>query len=195
MSGRSVAALVILLILPGSVEAQQPQLLLNSQLGDFIGQGRQRSLTSADGTFTIRRNFDNGVSIFFLGTQPGSFWNLDFAAAGDAELVKGVYEAATRFPFQLSSAAGLSVAGDGAGCNTLTGRFEVLEVTFGPGDEVRSFAADFEQHCEGVLPALFGSFRFEPGAPLAPTGLHVAGRSIIGARLAWSQAPARAVTP
>ena len=38
MSGRSVAVLIVLLMLPGSVQAQ-PQLLLNSQFGDFVGQG------------------------------------------------------------------------------------------------------------------------------------------------------------
>lgn len=78
-------------------------------------------------------------------------------------MTPGVYENATRFPFQGPTNAGLSVSGQGLGCNTLTGRFEVLEVVYGPGGEVNSFAADFEQHCEGATPALFGSIRFNTG--------------------------------
>ena len=46
-------------------------------------------------------------------------------------------------------------------CNTLTGRFNVREVVYDTGtDEVLSFAADFEQHCEGAKPALRGSIRY-----------------------------------
>jgi hypothetical protein len=33
---------------------------------------------------------------------------------------------------------------------------------------VVSFAADFEQHCEGTTPALFGTIRFNSGAPMPP---------------------------
>jgi hypothetical protein len=74
-----------------------------------------------------------------------------------------VYELATRFPFQAATVPGLSVSGEGRGCNTLTGRFEVLEVTYGPSGEVLTFAADFAQHCEGMGPALTGSIRYNAG--------------------------------
>jgi len=36
-------------------------LFLNSQAGDYIGQGEGRLITPADGTFTASRTFDNGV--------------------------------------------------------------------------------------------------------------------------------------
>jgi hypothetical protein len=82
--------------------------------------------------------------------------------------VPGVYEGAVRFPFQAAGQAGLSVYGDGRGCNTLTGRFEVLEATYGPTGDVISFAASFEQHCEGMAPALFGTILFNTNAPVPP---------------------------
>jgi hypothetical protein len=186
MVSRYAAVLFVLLVVPTGVHAET-QLSLNSQPGDYIGQGFQQTLTSADGVFMIRRNFDNGVRIFFVGSQPLRFWGLDFGAPGNADLATGVYEGATRF--SSPSAPGLDVSGDGRGCNMITGRFEVLEITYGPGaDEVQSFAADFEQHCEGGLSALFGSFRFTAGAPAAPTGVHLSRVKSAGVTLTWSAA-------
>ena len=56
--------------------------------------------------------------------------------------------------------AGLSVSGDGRGCNVLTGNFQVLQVVYGPGNTLASFDAIFEQHCEGAAPALRGEIRY-----------------------------------
>src|SRR5947208_1216385 len=140
-------------------------LFLNSEAGDYSGQGTGRLITSADGTFTASRNFDNGVNVDFAGNAPGDFWSVDLAAPASATLVPGVYEGATRWPFQAAGAPGLSVSGDGRGCNTLTGRFVVLEATYDVNGKVQSFAADFEQHCEGFVPALFGSIRYHAGDP------------------------------
>lgn len=131
-------------------------LYMNSEPGDYIGQGEIREFGSEDGTFSASVNFDNGVSINFSGDE---HWNVDFAAPQAVPLEPGAYEGATRFPFQSPTAPGLSVSGDGRGCNTLTGRFVVLEVEYAD-DTVVSFAADFEQHCEGADPALFGSVRY-----------------------------------
>src|SRR5262249_42878490 len=87
------------------------------------------------------------------------------------------YENATRFPFNSPTKPGLSVDGDGAGCNELTGRFEILELVTDSSDDVQRFAADFEQHCEGGEPALFGVVRYNsdvaadapPPTPVPPT--------------------------
>jgi hypothetical protein len=45
----------------------------------------------------------------------------------------------------------------------------VHELTYGPSGAVLSFAAEFEQHCEGASPALFGAIYFNAGAQLPPT--------------------------
>ena len=83
-------------------------LFLNSQAGDYIGQGTGRLITSADGTFTASRNFDNGVNVDFAGNAPGDFWSVDLAAPASATLVPGVYEGATRWPFQAAGAVGIT---------------------------------------------------------------------------------------
>jgi hypothetical protein len=163
MLRKTVLAVATLLISTSGVYAQTTLLSLNSQPGDYIGQGEQRTLTVADGWFSANNNFDNGVSLSFHGNDPSVWWYLDFAAPGNLRLAPGVYEHATRFPFQQPAAPGLSVSGEGRGCNTLTGRFEVFEATYGPSGEVLTFAADFEQHCEGAGPALSGSIRYNAG--------------------------------
>jgi hypothetical protein len=139
---------------------------MDSQPGDYIGGGIDQTFTDADGVFTPSRNFDNGVSIYFNGGP--HWWYLDFAAPMDAPLAPGVYEGATRWPFQSPASPGLSVSGEGRGCNTLTGRLEVLEVEYGAGGEVLRFAATFEQHCEGAAPALLGSILFNSTLPPPP---------------------------
>jgi hypothetical protein len=162
MRMKTVLAVAMLLV-STSAYAQTTLLSLNSQPGDYIGQGQQRTLTPADGQFSAISNYDNGVSLTFWGNTPGVWWYLDFAAPGNLRLAPGVYEHATRFPFQSSTVPGVSVTGEGRGCNTVTGRFEVFEVTYGPSGEVLTFAADFEQHCEGMGPALSGSIRYNAG--------------------------------
>src|SRR5690348_13427916 len=105
-----------LLALGGIAHAQVTSLTLNSDPGDYIGQGQFTFLTPSDGTFSAQQNFDQGVSISFFG-QPGTFWFLDFAAPNNQPLSVGTYLNATRFPFQASTVPGLDVAGDGRGCN------------------------------------------------------------------------------
>jgi hypothetical protein len=147
-------------VLTATANAQVTSLSLTGEPGDFVLGNQSKFLTPADGTFNVSENFDNGVSLFFSGNQLGEFWLVDFAAPNNQLLTVGTYTGATRFPFQAFSEPGLSIAGDGAGCNTLTGNFTVLEINYGPGGSIISFDATFEQHCEGVAAALRGELRF-----------------------------------
>ena len=123
---RSLSFVFALMVLAATAHAQTTSLSLNSDPGDFIGGGQSIFLTPADGNFSANQNFDSGVSIDFFGTQLGEFWFLDFAAPNGQPLTVGTYTGAMRFPFQNLGQPGLSVSGDGAGCNTLTGSFVVL---------------------------------------------------------------------
>jgi hypothetical protein len=149
---------------PGRADAAT-LLYFKSEPGDYIGQGQTFTLTPANGTITTSRP-GGGVEIAFNSAT--SWWYLDFVPPAGAPLAPGVYEGATRFPFQSPTAPGLDVSGNGRGCNTLTGRFVVLEAVYGAGGSVDNFAADYEQHCEGGNPALFGSVRINSNVPLAP---------------------------
>lgn len=161
-----------LLILSSPTQAGTTIFQFVSQPGDYIGQGQALVLTTAQADFRLQGNYANGVSIHidnFSRADPGNylFWYVDFAPAAGGTLVPGAYEGATRFPFNGPSEPGLSISGDGRGCNQLTGRFDVREAVFDPQTgEVLQFAADFEQHCEGSDPALFGSIRYNSDIPV-----------------------------
>src|SRR5205085_1459314 len=83
-----------------------------------------------------------------------------------APLAVGSYEAAVRYPFENGTTPCISLTGDSRGCNTVSGRFDVLEVAYGPDGSVRRFAADFVQHCEGNAAALFGQIRYNANTPI-----------------------------
>jgi hypothetical protein len=131
-------------------------LAMSSQAGDYIGQGQQYLFTPSDGTFTPS-NSANVVTFFF---NNGDDWTTDFAGPTTARLARGDYQNAQRYPFQPIGTPGLSVYGDGRGCNTLTGNFQVLQAGYNSSGVLQSFAANFEQHCEGVVSALFGWLRY-----------------------------------
>ncbi|MBV9342647.1 MAG: hypothetical protein JO159_17395 [Acidobacteria bacterium] len=130
-------------------------LSMYGQPGDYISPGFFLA-TIVDGLFTPSRNYDNGVS---AALNNGDAWELDFAAANNATLTPGTYFNAQRFPFQVSGTPGLSVYGAGRGCNTLTGQFVVNKANYSSTGAVEQLSADFQQHCEAGVPALFGSLR------------------------------------
>jgi hypothetical protein len=68
-------------------------------------------------------------------------------APDTAPLTTQVYNGAERFPFEPDGQPGLSVSGDGRGCNELTGRFEIHRLTF-VSNRLTDFVATWEQFCE-----------------------------------------------
>jgi hypothetical protein len=154
------------------VDAADPRSVIyfHSQPGDYIGGGATTSYYEWDGTFTAQPRYgslSNGVEIRF--TNAAHWWYLEFAGiAGTGPLAPGIYLLAERAPFASAGHPGLDVFGDGVGCNTLSGHFTVLEAVYGTNNDVLKFAADFEQHCEGGVSALFGSVRFNSSVPVSP---------------------------
>jgi hypothetical protein len=141
-------------------------LLVDSEAGDFVGQGQLFSFAAEDGSFNARRQF-NGVTASFLSRPVTNHsWSLGFAAPGSADLTPGSYAGATRFPFQAPENPGLDISGEGRGCNTLYGDFEIKQIEFGSRDVVTKLWATFEQHCEGMAPALRGELRVNADVPV-----------------------------
>lgn len=145
-------------------------LTMASQAGDYIGQGKSYSYLPSDGTFTVQRNFDNGVSLSFNSTNGTDWWYLDFAAAANATLVPGFYGNASRYPFQTTAQPGLDVSGEGRGSNQLTGNFTIITATYQADGTVIAFDAKFEQHSEGTPPALFGEIYYQTGSSSVTAG-------------------------
>lgn len=116
--------------------------------GDYITQDQAWSYDPSNSTISATVSPDgNQLSVDING---GTFWELDFAAPQGQALTAGtVYDNATRYPFQSPTEPGLSLFGDGRGCNTLTGSFTVKSATFGAHGWIQNFDATFVQHCEG----------------------------------------------
>ena len=131
-------------------------LAISSQPGDYIGRGLQYLITLSDGTFTAQ----NSANVFTVSINNGYGWETDFAGPTSARLVRGDYENVQRYPFQPAGIPGLNVAGDGRGCNNLAGNFQVLQAGYNSSSVLQDFSANFEQHCEGAVPALFGWLRY-----------------------------------
>jgi len=137
-----------------------------SQAGDYIGQGKDWYYDLSNAQITPSAISTYGFSV---NVNAGPYWTLSFAAPKAESLLALFYDNATRYPFEDPALPGLSVSGDGRGCNTLTGNFDVISV-----DTAKlQFAANFEQHCEGLTPALTGEVRInavDPSVPNADAG-------------------------
>ena len=140
-----------------------------SDPGEPLGKGGFGRLTPSTATITAAGS-EGGVSIRIQG-QGIDFWNLDFAPPRNSRLQIGRYEDAMRSAVRDAIHPGMDIGGRGVGCNTLSGRFEVREFILsvtqtGPPSSttLSRFDATFEQHCDGVTPALRGEVRYTAGA-------------------------------
>lgn len=161
------------IMLFNSAFAAQNILYYYSEAGDYIGGGAEVSFNDSDGSFTVSTNYDNGASLAFHTPNYEHWWYLDLAAANNADMQAGVYQNAQRFPFQESGLPGLAFSGDGHGCNTLSGKFNVLEIVRDANGDISKLAVDFEQHCEGGQPALYGQVRYNSDVPLSSKPLNI----------------------
>jgi hypothetical protein len=196
-----LAALMVLLA-DSNVDASPiATLTLQSQPGDFIGQGGTSDITylPTNGFFfpEVRRTLPDGAPaelLFDLGRVTGDATNtftlLFFGTdALGIPIQPGIYTNAERADFASPGHPGLDVSFQNRGCNTDTGSFVVTDATFGVGPPpffsptISSFSASFEQHCEGAAPALFGTFTYNANAQtevLEPGGYSLVGIGMIG---------------
>jgi hypothetical protein len=147
--------------------AQVTSLVVVSDHLDFVGAGQMYTHTPADGTFTATYT-DGSIEIRFRDHDEPypRYWNLTFQAPTGQPLTPGEYDGATSM--RTPQAPGLLVSGQGRGCDA-QGSFHVREFVAGPGSSVESFRATFEQHCDGLPPALRGEIRFNATVPIELT--------------------------
>lgn len=164
----------LLSVCVAGAQAQVTSLTMSSDPSDYIGGGQFYYFTPADGTFSQFGGSTQTAAFSFTTPSLDQWWYLYFEAPSGQSLVPGVYSGAARSPFQASSQPGLSVYGDGRGCNTLTGSFQVLQSSFDSNGNVLAFDATFVQYCEGGSAALRGEIRYNASVVInvtAPTKL------------------------
>jgi hypothetical protein len=131
-------------------------LALSSHPEDYVGQGLEQLITLSDGSFTPS-NSANVVSFFITN---GDGWWTYFAGPTSARRGAGNYKKAQRYPLQPTGTPGLSVYGNGRGCDTVTGNFQVVQAGYNSSNVLQNFSANFEQHCDGAVPGPFGWLRY-----------------------------------
>lgn len=154
-----------------SKSGAQTALFFRSEPGDYIGQGKTTRHLPTDGRMEVTKSSAGGFQIFFEQARP---FLLFFEPPQGQELQAGTYAGAESLGGRDPSRPGLDVAGDGRGCNEVTGQFVVRHIQWNASGEPAAFAVDFEQHCEGAEAALFGTalFNYAPttGLPVAKAG-------------------------
>ncbi|QGV78616.1 hypothetical protein [Streptomyces ficellus] len=142
--------------------------------GDWVSGGQSYAYsTASQDRLTITGSEDHRTVSVAVDGVNGDWWHLDFSAPTGKALAPGTYTDATRHPFN-EAGPGLSLGGNGRGCNTLTGTFTIAALEFGPQGYVKSFDATFEQHCEGGTTAARGEIHVNNPAPPAELGLGLA---------------------
>ncbi len=139
---------------------------LQSDAGDYIGQGKNYFYTQADAQLVTAAT-GNLLSINIHGDQ---MWTGDFQTPNTvSQLQPGTYSNLTRYPFSDPVVGGLSWYGEGRGCNTLTGWFVIDNATYINGN-LTEIDLHFEQHCEGATVALHGQIHWTSYDTTTPPG-------------------------
>lgn len=152
---------VLSLVTFAAAAAPQTLLTLNSRPGDWVGQGVLQTFTPSDGLFTVQPIFNGGVEIFFHTADYSHVWDLRFGPPGGHKLQKSEYEAAENLSISSTLKPGMEVSGEGRGCNIYAGRFLVSDISFALDGSISRLAIDFEQHCDNLTPALYGTVRYQ----------------------------------
>ena len=143
----------------GSVPASGNYVYLDSDAGDYIGQGQKYLYTQANAAITVSASGGH-LSVSVNGDE---WWNGDFQTMNTlTTLQPGYYPDLQRYPFHNPTKGGLDWSGEGRGSNTLTGWFAIDSVTYVNG-VVTAIDLRFELHSEGATPALHGAIHWTGG--------------------------------
>jgi hypothetical protein len=159
--------------LQGHARGGSTRIVIDSEPGDPVGEGRDATFTPANSVLT----FDGTPRrLIFQARQPDDdwwgndhYWSGGFFPADGATLGPGAYPGAAKSG---SGAAGpeLLVSYWLSSCETVAGEFRVDEATYTPGGVLRTLGMEFVQRCDGASAALRGTLELRKGdrTPPAP---------------------------
>jgi parallel beta-helix repeat protein len=157
MKTRNLWPLACLCLGLATASAQTNLALLVSSSGDYIGAGQ---------TYVTTNQGDIGISGTPSTLTFSAFgFSIFFSGPGGAPLAVGTYTNAARWPFN-GAQPGLDVSGNGRGCNTVCGDFQIFELHTDDNGNVDRFWATFTHVCECYFPPLLGEIRYN--SQLAP---------------------------
>lgn len=156
--------LACMLLAASCVVSAETRLVLKSDPGDFVGQGKKYLYTDTNSVFRFSKYHPNGIILNV--TTADDWWILTLLAPNNAILQPGSYNGAMRGAFKDADKPGLDFSGNGRGCNQLTGRFDIFEISYDSQGVVNGINVSFEQHCEGATPALRGQLSYNLVPPM-----------------------------
>ncbi len=173
--------------LDGLVSPGTTSLTMKSQPGDSIGQGQDYNLTLKNTIFSFYAT--SGGLETSLTTGSDVPWAVDMYAPPGQNLAVGTYLHAREYPNN-GSYPGLSVSGNGQGCDTVKGSFTIKQVAFSASDgSLEHFDGTFRQYCDNDTAALTGELKFDAAPATAPppgvSGLTAATTSS-GLSISWA---------
>jgi hypothetical protein len=141
----------------------------------MVGGGTTESFVSPQTVFTVAAT-TTAIRVQVASTPEP--WSLEFTPPDGRSLRNGIYEGAQLAGLNASGVPGIDVNASAVGCNPVTGRFELSDVQTDGHGAILGFALQFEQHCDGRQPALFGQMLFNSTATVAPI-VSVAGTQVL----------------
>ena len=160
-------AVLAVLIAPAASADTVTSLSVNSDGGDFIGDGVPRiahpggpALSGSPDTYG-----DRGLSVGAVTGPEGV--GVEIAPPPGVALRPHNWTQTDRYPFQTAGRPGLTVRAGSRGCNVATGMLEVLDVGFDANGAVKRLWALFDHHCEGSRSSAFGEVRWRAWVPVA----------------------------
>ncbi len=140
----------------GALPASGNAVYLQSQGGDFVGQGRTLLYTDSNARLSI----DASGARLGIDVRGDTIWRGDFQPMNTlTRLERGYYGNLQRWPFHNPVRGGVSWSGDGRGCNVLSGWFVVDDVLY-DSSGLASVTLRFAQRCDGATAELRGVLRW-----------------------------------
>ena len=148
---------------PDGIDIPGTFVYMTGSVGDYIVGPHSYRYTKADSILQVTTS----GSHISVSVDADTWWYADFDAATGDHVVAGYTAIAHRYPFY---SPGLSVFGDGRGCNESAGRMIVDEISYDGQGVVSTLTLRFEQDCENFGPPLFGKLHYVATDPTMPPG-------------------------
>lgn len=151
-----------------------PLVAVSAPAAQAAGTGVDRLVLTSEADGIVARPAYRDEAVLTVDPGPGARptfttagWRVELRSPdGVTPLTVGLYEGATRAGFGRPGEPGLSVSGEGIGCESL-GRFRVDQADYDSSGALVAFAARFEHHCDAsTQPALFGSVAWHATVPV-----------------------------
>lgn len=130
---------------------------IESEVGEFIGNGRSHFHTSKNSAFLINLNSDNSISLSI--TSEKIQWLLQFGGKNQELLQKGIYLDALQNPEDIQKNPKLIVINNLRSSQTVIGSFEIKEITY-DHDIITSFWVVFRLKADQSLNELAGELKY-----------------------------------